>query len=572
MSELLNLAKTLRSMTDQQLEHLIRNSQVGTPEDFIDLANQLLSAKSIEHSLACLTRDEIRHLKDLPAKLEPNDPLLATGLVICIGSSCELVSDAKIRLQNSAPQELEDEVQNIPVEFDLNLAGFSAFETQQAITELLLDFEYRVVRVVSRANLSSADLKAIASLLHKPAEFIKNVFKDSVQLGLIGAFDSRWWLQPLARVWLDAEPLERWLMLAENWMQRLGSRAVAELAIGLKERSNLRDSLREIFPLAHLELNQRLDELCLSAERLGLTIEGNSTPLLEEALNEGLIIASRAMADVLPKTQNKFVAQGDQTMIALGPLPTPLEITVRKFADVEQISIASSYRVSETSITRGLEFGLSETEIRELLDTLTNSSVPQPVDYVISNAAKRFGRIQISGGDGMTRSLIKTSDTALLSEILNDVRLRPFALHPISAATLASRFEPEVLYFGLREHGFLAILLDEQGAVAKPKLPISWREPHSVETKNYAAELVANLRSTEARLGSKPSDDDLLRQLQLAIKGKATVRVSLKLRDESIATYEIRVSSLANGRLRGLDFKADIERVLPVSQITRVEF
>jgi hypothetical protein len=85
-------------------------------------------------------------------------------------------------------------------------------------------------------------------------------------------------------------------------------------------------------------------------------------------------------------------------------------------------------------------------------------------------------------------------------------------------------------------------------------------------------ELIEQLRKADDRVGAEPDDQDLLRQIQLALKNKAELNVVLTSRDGSEVEFRVLPTSLANGRLRGLDKKADIERTLPLERIVRVTF
>ena len=60
----------------------------------------------------------------------------------------------------------------------------------------------------------------------------------------------------------------------------------------------------------------------------------------------------------------------------------------------------------------------------------------------------------------------------------------------------------------------------------------------------------------------------LARQLELAIRNKLTVTVTVRLPDGHEADYLLEPAALAGGRLRARDRRADIERTLPLSSIT----
>jgi hypothetical protein len=214
---------------------------------------------------------------------------------------------------------------------------------------------------------------------------------------------------------------------------------------------------------------------------------------------------------------------------------------------------------------------LSSQQIRETLVRLNKKPLPQPVEYLISEAESRFGRLTLTTGkDAESKCLVSSTDKLLLTEILNDVRLKPFAIYPFSAGSLATRFDSEVMYLGLRELGYVPIRRDSAGQVISPRIVKDVKG--EAGESGQGLDVVGRLRSADERIGSEPDDTDLLRQIQLALKNKTRLNVTLTTRDDSEVTFEILPTSLANGRLRGLDHKADTERTLPLERIVRVGF
>jgi hypothetical protein len=77
------------------------------------------------------------------------------------------------------------------------------------------------------------------------------------------------------------------------------------------------------------------------------------------------------------------------------------------------------------------------------------------------------------------------------------------------------------------------------------------------------------LREQDAKLGASPDDDDLQRQIQLAIKNKTRAKFTVASSTGEIE-FLLEPIGIANGRLRAKDRKADIERTLPLTSIIRV--
>jgi len=88
--------------------------------------------------------------------------------------------------------------------------------------------------------------------------------------------------------------------------------------------------------------------------------------------------------------QHSLIVQADLSLIAPGPLDTATESVLRKFTDLEQVSVASTYRLSALSLSHGLECGLTVSQIRTMLLELNGKALPQPVEYLLKEAEARL--------------------------------------------------------------------------------------------------------------------------------------------------------------------------------------
>jgi ribosomal protein S3AE len=125
-----------------------------------------------------------------------------------------------------------------------------------------------------------------------------------------------------------------------------------------------------------------------------------------------------------------------------------------------------------------------------------------------------------------------------------------------------------VVYFGLRECGYLAIRKSVLGDVISPILA-SETVVGKTSAKSLDAE-IRRIRETDAAMLAGGNDEAITRQVQLAIRNKARLLIQVKLVNGESATFELTPSGIANGRLRGLDRKSQIERTLPLSTITAI--
>ena len=586
MSELLQVASALRRMSDEKLANLITERMINSSGlvDFFDLAEALTKPTSISAAIAGLPLSQAIELRSLAAGGKPN-PKIAAELAAQMLISGEpefkpfetilesLSSFAKLETVAAVSNGFEQANQGsaLPTQDRVDRdSGIEIFETMQAITELIFDLEHRFVREVGKKNVGLPDIKRFANHLRKTNEYAKQIYELAHLANLIILANGRWQLSSQSTSWLDWNPSERFEHLAKTWRQILGDASAKELLSALGKQpgvTSLAENLSQTYPFADGSVTSKITKLENLASLIGLSADGWMSTWAPMVLKCEYAAASKKAAATLPQPQDKLICQADLTLIAPGPLPTDIEIKLRRFADTEQIGMASTYRLSALSISHGLETGLQLSEIRELLVKLSGNSIPQPIEYLLNEAESRFGRLRIIGGETNERTILQSTDKVLLAEILNDTKLKPFSLSQLEDGQLASRFEPEVLYFGLREIGFVAIRVDSQGKVISP-LVATQQMADTESVKSIGADIL-RLREQDAKLGDSPDDDDLQRQIQLAIKNKARAKFTVTSSSGEIE-FLLEPIGIANGRLRAKDRKADIERTLPITSIIRV--
>jgi hypothetical protein len=297
------------------------------------------------------------------------------------------------------------------------------------------------------------------------------------------------------------------------------------------------------------------------ADQIGLSSAGSPASWLAEVLANKLATASKSLESRLPAQQDRIIIQADLSIITPGPLISSLEVQLRKFADTESIGLATSYRISPLSISCGLEEGMTEQQIRILLQKLSGTGLPQPVDYLIRETAERFGRLKIQATE--KSSLVISSDELLAKQITMDSKLKALILGN-SNFGITSPLDPQTLYHALRENGYLAVLVDSEGKVIAP----SSIHKSSNESAVFL-EQIERLRAQDVEMADAAPATDMERKILLALKTKSLLQVQINANGK-IMDFLLEPIGMANGRLRALDRKADIERTLPVSAITSI--
>ena len=581
MSEVLQVAKALAQSSDSDLVRVvgIRLMPTSSFSDFFDFASALIKPQNISGAVSALTRKQIIAFSNLLSKstakadLASLDAMANMFLVLKLDDGSYKPVEAAVtafkqivsaKLLAELIENKDTKAADIPSSSEQAdpQAGISAFETVQALTELVIELEQNYVREVGRAQVGLPELKRISLHLGRDIEYVRLLYALAQLASLIGVSDKRWKVGSQYLTWLTNSPEQRWQHIAKTWVSLLGETSAAELATAV----NLRSALAETFPIANEGFLTHMTKLTQLAEMIGLTTSDRTTSWFRPLLEGKLESATKLLALNLPKTQNRIIVQADLTIIAVGPLPTDKELELRRFVETERIGVASTYRISTLSVTYGLETGLVEQDIRALLTELAGTALPQPVDYLIREAATRFGRLVLREVPNGT--LIQSNDLILLTQILNDSTLKTVSITKTSESTLESRFELDIVYYLLRESKYAAIRKDSKDQVVS-----SWRAAGSNESSltktSSVIEDIQRLRAHDKRLGEAPEGQDIVRQIEMAIKTKATIWVSLQMNGTQ-REFPIEPTGLANGRLRGKDRQADCERVLPLASVTGI--
>jgi hypothetical protein len=171
--------------------------------------------------------------------------------------------------------------------------------------------------------------------------------------------------------------------------------------------------------------------------------------------------AAPAMAAAMPAPIDYVLVQADLTIVAPGTLEPALAEKISLVADLESAGGASVYRISESSILRALDFGMTAAELHALFDQHSTTPTPQALAYLIDDVARRHGRLRA----GAATSFVRCDDPALMGEVLASKAGESLELRAL-APTVAISAKPlaEVLE-ALKLAGFAPAGEDAVGAM-----------------------------------------------------------------------------------------------------------
>ena len=243
------------------------------------------------------------------------------------------------------------------------------------------------------------------------------------------------------------------------------------------------------------------------AEWLGLTGQGALSSFGLALINH----EDLGIENALPKPVDHILIQADNSAIAPGPLTLELANAIGTIADIESRGGASVFRFSETSIRRGLDHGQTGDQIKDFLKKISKTPMPQPLEYLIADVAKRHGKLRV----GNTTSYLRCEDEGLIQEILHDRRLEPLRMRKLSPHVVISDVESHDLMSVLREVGYLPAAENETGvlvtaptvrrAKSRPKPPRIVSE-FTIPNETLVSSAVRALRAGERASAHKPRE------------------------------------------------------------------
>ena len=352
-----------------------------------------------------------------------------------------------------------------------------------------------------------------------------------------------WTLTTQADTWLAANREQRWATLAAAWLDlpRLPAlaglrdekeRLLAPLSDELRRPLAPRDRRRTLDALAELPagsalVNQRqladllawraprrggrlrdelLDWTLREARMLGIVALDAVTSAGRALLAEGPAAAAKTLVSALPELLDHVLVQADFTVIAPGPLEPDLAVEMGLVANVESAGGATVYRISEASIRRALDAGRTSTELHELFKTRSKTPVPQALDYLIDDVARRHGRLR----GGAAGSFLRCDDDALLTEVLANPVAARLELRRIAATVVVSPLPLIDVLDSLREAGFTPAAEGADGRVmdlrpAGRRLPARGKTERQTPTPPAATETQLTGVAKQIKVGDRAS-------------------------------------------------------------------
>lgn len=596
MSDTLALAGRLQNESDDALITLLTARHLSKRDlrDFFDLADALLSPESIHEALSQLDRHTLGAIATGAVTEQSATPALRAALGLMLLSEeggvlepYDSVREALLSWPARGLPSADELVSGVAPERLVapslaerartnELAAERAFETTVAVTELATALASAPARELAKGGLAVPDAKRLAAATGLAPEAMNSIIRVSTIAGLTIREGASWFGSPSAADWMLQPLAHRWGTLATAWLRALPPHLVEVLRSRIDSvwGENLAEHLRWLYPAGGDVLAEQIVEFTVDAERLGIAGLGLTSAAGTALVCEGESRAVEELAPLLPAEVSTVYLQHDLTVVAPGPLLPEIDRSLRAMAQVESRSIASTYRISAGSIAKALAAGYTAEGVRGFLQSISTTGIPQPLDYLISESSARYGLLRAgaldAGDDPAGGSYVRSDDGQLLHTVAVDQSLGSLGLVFSGSDRLTSRFGLETVYWMLVDARYPVI------AEAKTGSPFTLSRvsvaPGRIEvTTRPVEELINRLRGSGVRPGTDTAEAWLVRQLDVAVKAKTTVLVTVKVPTGSEMSFLVVPTSIGSGRMRGTDQKAGVERTLPLASITQVQ-
>jgi len=435
--------------------------------------------------------------------------LLDNGVLVALDSNTvALPRDVAIKLRggkihkemvSKAPNLIGKEV----VQKQIDLAAIANISTiLRWCEELLHNLSDEPPTALRTGGLGVRDLKKIAEHLGID-ETCAGFVAELCYLGGLLVIDSDDQILPTSAfdIWLTKSAEERWYSLVVLWLDtsrvsgligKNSDKNVAPLGpeldragASLIRRSTLKvlndnpqltpdvKSLQEIVKWINPQRanNDYVEWTLREAEWLGITGQGALSTFGSNLLSEK---EELEIESALPKPVDHILIQADNSAVAPGPLTPELASEMGTIADIESRGGATVYRFSDSSIRRGLDHGKTGDQIKTFLSKISKTPMPQPLEYLITDIAKRHGRLRV----GSAHTYIRCEDEGLVQQILHDKKCEHLRLRKIAPQVLVTDFELAEVIGELREFGYLPAAENSGGVLlSQPNLRRSKSRP-----------------------------------------------------------------------------------------------
>lgn len=462
-----------------------------------------------------------------------------------------------------------------------------ATETVRLMGRLLEELAQHPAQPIRSGALAQRELRRIRLVLQTDEPATLRLLELSHAAGFIGLTrhpEVTFTTTAAGQAWLGHSLAQRWAQLAEHWLvspraswlvgatppggsEQLGicdpnhswswlprvKQRLLELLRDYSAFNLTTQALEEVFtwhrprliPEGHRD--QTLNQLCSEATWLGLYAPHGLTSAANALLSEADPVG--ALEAALPQLVPDMIIQSDLTAIIPGR-PTPdLYRLIETCAEVESRGSAITIRFTEASITAALDAGFTPARLIDQLATYSRTAVPQPLEYLISDTARKHGALRV----GLANAYLRVEDPVTAELILTNEALSELGLIHVAPTVIVSQADPQEFITALRAQGFSpsadpvpSIVTSEAGRQHKPSSSvlarISRQQATSLQSHQEMLErhrsLAKRLKTNKAKPGGKVAESTSEEREQASASGKEVANETKKSATRTAPTRE----------------------------------
>ena len=447
---------------------------------------------------------------------DPTELLIAAGLLLLVNHQPELPKEVAVAGWLAESElTLTGQPEIPPAGADeaavRRAAQAAAQDALRGVTTLLDEARATPIAALKKGGVGPRERARLTKRLSVPDDILVLWIDLTYAAGLLGRTDAGYAPTHSYAAWRDAEPGRRWTVLVNAWFSLEHAPTSRETqddkehppplplasAAGMLRRALLSAARsgasahaagKEIdwfCPLHGYRAAQRGDKVAAAvreAELLGVIATDMVSELGEyllaatgSAAGEVVDELARLCIPLLPEVSCSVILQSDLTAVVSGQPSAAVSRLLKDSAATETHGAAMTWRFTPASIRAALDAGWTGPELLTELATISAHPVPQPLEYLITDASRRHGRVRVRG----MRSCV-IADDAMVTEILHTRSLAKLHFSRLAPTVLSSPRDLDEVLARLREVGLSPMAEDAQGTVI-----VEARHDHEAPTHDH---------------------------------------------------------------------------------------
>ncbi|WP_237559257.1 helicase-associated domain-containing protein [Corynebacterium pilosum] len=318
-----------------------------------------------------------------------------------------------------------------------------------------------------------------------------------------------------------------------------------------------------------------VDTVLHQAQAVGALANDTASSALAALVDGGDVAA--ATAALVPTEVDMVIPQADMTILAPGPLAPELQSVIESFTELESSGLASVFRVTESSVRAAFDAGRTPDELVSWLAEHTPGEVPQPMEFLIRDAARGYGQLRV----GEALSFVRADDPSVVSQAVSSLSN---ILTLIAPQVAVANIPLTQLVARLREAGLHPAAEDNEGVslslAPEPTLvtatPSTLPKTSRVDEAHIEAAVAAIRQADTETAGTddadvdQAGDADHIAVLQAAARGGKSVAIGYVNKNGQGKQINVTPLSVSAGQVDVLNEKTGAVVRIALPRITRV--